>query len=519
MASVLSEALPCDELSDEELGDQICALAANIAAAQCRWLLMLAEFDGRLGWSGPGVKSIVHWLAWKCGLDQRSAREKVRIARALGALPKITAAFECGELSYSKVRCLTRAATPENEDYLLVLAQSGTANHIEKIVRAYRRNLPIDASDESGTSDKRYLRLTQYEDGTVEFRAKLGAEEGELLWIALDKVRKELKAEREAADDAADLMPRDAVQRADALVEMAQRTLSGTHKPSSNADRYQVMVHVDVDTLKEQNGGCYLDNGYGIASETAKRLLCDGSYIGVVHDKDGSVLDIGRKTRSIPVAVRRAMNLRDDGCTFPACDSKIFIDGHHIVPWAEGGATKLENLASLCWYHHKMLHEGGFKMRRNPDGTFVFFRPSGALIETPLLKGDKYAVERENLALGVKVDAMNLTPRHWYGETCDYDTTTVALLRLGGYPTNGSAEPLRKQSVVVDDPWYGDPVDDDEEDNGCWINGVFYPDEGEPDIPPYEPDMLDFPIDKLEALGVIRPGSYATDDDYGGRRI
>jgi hypothetical protein len=278
------------------------------------------------------------------------------------------------------------------------------------------------------------------------------------------------------------------------------------------------MLHVDVGALKELNGGCYLDAGAGVASETAKRLLCDGSFIGVVHDKDGNVLDIGRKTRVIPIAVRRAMNLRDDGCVFPACGAKIFIDGHHITPWAEGGPTKLENLASLCWYHHNLLHEGGFTMRRQPDGTFVFFRPSGAVIEAPMMKGDRYAVEGDNHALGVQVNGLSLMTKNWNGDLCDYSATTMSLLLLDGHLKNGSAEPLlkgvkpRRERVS-----HGSPKDDD--DNGFWVNGIFYPDKGEPDIPPWEPDMLNMPIDKLEALGLIRPGSYATDDDYEGRRI
>ena len=135
----ISEAAPLAEVPMERLESEITELAAHINAATCRWLLLVAEFDRRQGWGTWECRSCAHWLNWKCGIDLGAARERVRVARALDTLPAVTASFAAGQLSYSKVRALTRVATPETEEALLEMARQGTASHLERIVRAYRR--------------------------------------------------------------------------------------------------------------------------------------------------------------------------------------------------------------------------------------------------------------------------------------------------------------------------------------------------------------------------------------------
>ena len=133
-----------ERLSLEALEQRITELAAHIYAASYRWLCLLREFDEREGWAGWGIQSCAHWLNWKCGLDVRTAREKLRVAHALKALPRVSAAFERGEVSYAKVRALTRIADEDNEEYLLQVALGGTASHLETLVRAYRRCKRVD---------------------------------------------------------------------------------------------------------------------------------------------------------------------------------------------------------------------------------------------------------------------------------------------------------------------------------------------------------------------------------------
>ena len=177
---------------------------------------------------------------------------------------------------------------------------------------------------------------------------------------------------------------------APALCRCRPAPLSGTR-----AERYQVLIHVEPQTLRSGAvpGLSELEDGTRLAAETARRLTCDASLVRVTRGSDGSVLDVGRKTRTIPPALRRAMNVRDGGCRFPGCGSR-FVEGHHIEHWEDGGATNLRNCLSTCAFHHRLVHEGGFHVRMLRGGA-RFFTPDWKLIPghytAPRLKGDPVA--------------------------------------------------------------------------------------------------------------------------------
>jgi hypothetical protein len=171
-------------------------------------------------------------------------------------------------------------------------------------------------------------------------------------------------------------------QQADALVAMAKAYLSGggIGTPRSAADHYQVVIHTDASALR---GGAALHGGLGrsdLPVETVKRLTCDGSLITIVEDEDGTPLDVGRKRRTVTTALKRALWARDRHCSFPGCHNRCYVDAHHIEHWAEGGQTCLTNLTLLCTFHHTLLHEGGFKIRRDGEGAIYFQRPDGRVI-------------------------------------------------------------------------------------------------------------------------------------------
>jgi uncharacterized protein DUF222/HNH endonuclease len=424
-----------DDVPLDELGDRICELAAHISAAQYRWLRMLACFDRRCGWGGIGMKSCAHWLSWKCGYDLRSAREKLRVAHALDDLPLICEAFSRGEISYSKVRAITRIATASTEAELLMLARHGTTQHVEKIVRGYRRCLPNDVVDKR--YDKRYLDWRYDDDGSVVIRARLTPEEGALVVEAIERVRHEVRAVRHASADGYDGSAEPSRDRVDALTTMARRELAGEKAKSSSGDRYTVMVHVEAD------GAGHIDGGPALGSETLRRLTCDGALVAVLEDGD-EVLNVGRKTRTISPALRRALAVRDDGCAFPGCAHKSFVDGHHVRHWSNGGETALSNLISLCTFHHRLVHEGGVQVVAKPDGRFTFSMKDGRVLETAALSVEPGGVERANAELGLTIDGKTIVPR-WAGERCDYGVAVEGLLRINGVgaePSNGSAEPF-----------------------------------------------------------------------------
>ncbi len=384
------------ELSLDELEDELASWTAHLSAGMCRWLELVAEFDRRGGWAESGVGSCAEWLAWRCALAPRAAREHVRVARRLSELPLVHAAFARGELSYAKVRALTRLEEVGSEAELLELAFALTAAQLERAVRAYRRVGALEARE---VHEKE--RLTWYwdEDGSLVVRARLAPEDGALLLQALQAARERLW-KRAPSGERGSAEPRGGEPAArahdgeggsaepwrsgsrptnvEALVAMADASLA-YEGDRSGGDRYQVVVHVDHAVLAGRDkGSAVLDDGPPVAADTARRLACDSSIVRVTQGRAGP-LDVGRRTRAIPPALRRALRLRDRGCRFPGCESHRFVDAHHIHHWARGGPTALDNLVLLCRRHHRLVHEGGYRV----DERGRFYDPRGRPI-TPV---------------------------------------------------------------------------------------------------------------------------------------
>ena len=364
---------------EREIGE----LAAHIAAATCRWLELIAEFDRRDGHQAWGFYSCGAWVAWRCSLDPRSAREHVRVARALDRLPLVRERFRSGQLSYSKVRAITRIANAKIEEELVEMARFATAAQLDRIASGYRRSVSLESA-KAAHSD-RFLAYEWDDDGSLCIRARLAPEDGALLLKALGAGEDEIRAHGESDSDtsqggSAEPQATPRTNRADALVEVAEGYLGGDKKPRPAGERYHVIVHAQAAALSGEEAGCELEDGTAIATETARRLSCEASLVSVLHGPKGE-LDIGRKTRVVPPAIRRALHVRDEGrCQFPGCENHRWVDAHHIVHWARGGETKLDNLVLLCGHHHRLVHEGGFGVLRQGDGRLVFRRPDGQAV-------------------------------------------------------------------------------------------------------------------------------------------
>ncbi len=378
----------------ERLGAEIAELCSYIYAAEHRFLTLIREFDEQRGWAWLGFHTCSHWLNFNCGMGMNAARERVRVAHALGNLPKIDARFASGALSYSKVRAMTRIADESNEDYLLMIAKHGTAYHVEKLVSKYRRVVRLNDADAVRTLyDNRQLSCYYDHDGSLVIKGRFPAEQGALIVKALEMAMEKSFADVSAETSESSEPEPIATRRADALAEVAETYMNSEPVPNATADRYQVVVHVvgAASPLKGDNKP-QMDRGHGPllqddphiedgphvypkgtwSAETSRRIACDCSMLGIREDENGEPLSIGRKTRSIPPAMRRALRIRDGGCRFPGCTNDRFVDGHHIQHWADGGETSLDNLVLLCRRHHHLVHEGGFTCAKTNDGEVYF---------------------------------------------------------------------------------------------------------------------------------------------------
>jgi len=219
---------------------------------------------------------------------------------------------------------------------------------------------------------------------------------------------------------------------ADALVHMASLVLAAaapatgaTEPVAALPDRCQVVIHVDRDLTAPESGlRASLEDGTHVSAETLRRVCCDGGLVTAAVDEQGAVLDVGRKTRAIPTAIRRALSIRDQGCRFPGCSNQRFLHGHHVQHWLHGGRTSLENLVLLCSAHHRQIHEGGYSLRLGTDGGVEVRTPrGGTLAAQPTLAPDLGSVDWWSDwwggSSGTPIDAWTATPS-WGGERPDY---------------------------------------------------------------------------------------------------
>ncbi len=364
----------------DRLGDEIARLSAQVDAAMSRLLTLIREFDDQRGWSN-GFHSCADWLAWRVGLDIVAARERVRIARALGSLRILAGALERGELSYTKVRALTRIATPETEAQFLAMGRANTAAQIGWMIRSRRvLDRAADRREAARQHESRALRVYREESGMVVIQGRLDPEGGAVLMQALTAAQDALY--RRSKDTAR--TPTYVQQTADALTLLAEAALHHELDPGAPGERYQVVLHVDDSVLMsaDKTGESTLA-GTHASAEASERLSCDANRTWMRHDSEGNVLEVGRRTRTIPPALRRALLHRDQVCRFPGCGLR-FVQGHHIQHWAHGGPTTLANLVLLCRRHHRAVHEEGFQVTRDDSGALQFKSPAGQrLLEVP----------------------------------------------------------------------------------------------------------------------------------------
>ena len=374
----------------DQLEEDIISLSAQINATEYEFLVLIREFDLRQGWKPYHFNNCAEWLNMKCGIAPGTAREKMRVANALFDLTATSQAFQKGELSYSKARELTRIATPQNEEKLLDYAIPATAAQVENHCRELRNvQRDVSTTDANRLHQQRYLSRSLHGDGSMTISVELPRESGDLVMKALEMALRELNSEGGVSDGeqslasveetdsetGAESLP---AKQADALVRMARGYLAGgKEKSSSTADHYQVMVHVDEDALRHAPSNTSKSD---LPCETIRRLCCDSGLVVVTRDNKGNPLNVSRKHRVVQPPLKRALLARDRCCRFPGCTHEKWLDaqslprftGYHVEHWADGGETSLENTILLCSTHHRLLHEGGFRIRKDPGGEWQF---------------------------------------------------------------------------------------------------------------------------------------------------
>ncbi|MGC5256048.1 DUF222 domain-containing protein [Gordonia sp. DT218] len=385
-SSIFDDTRP-EDLSDDEIADRLVGYASQVAAMTARFLDLLAAFDDRSAWGGDGILSCAHWLTWRTGLSIRTAQDHLRVAHAVPALPLIREAFSHGRLSYSKVRALTRVATPEREQELLNVAMSSTAAQVERLVRKLRHIDRHAEEEERGQIDSRGSWRWN-DDGSLSVNLRLSPLDGARFLAGA--VRAEYERTRIGGDpdvptptdpasetpsskSAPDLWRNVPSDIAPAVIAMADTVQTVIEVPEF-VPGAEVVVHDDVDEP-------HIDGGPALDRAEVDEARCGGTERRVRRGKRGVVLTWGRKRRMPTRALMRIIFERDRCCRVPGCGRTRHLHAHHVQFVSHGGTTEPDNLILLCSTHHRALHRGEFSIRALGEQQFSFHRSDGSIID------------------------------------------------------------------------------------------------------------------------------------------
>ncbi|AFR51113.1 hypothetical protein KTR9_4509 [Gordonia sp. KTR9] len=400
VASMFDGADP-GSLSDEVLEARVLGYAAQITALTADFLDLVGELGGRESWRGPGIHSLAHWLSWKAGIASRTAHEHVRVARAIRELPVICRAFGEGRLSYSKVRALTRVATPEREQELVNVALSCTASQLDRAVRAMGQIDRDRGVEEDNRPPKESTGRWKWNaDGSLSVSLTLSPLDGARFLAGA--VRAEYERTRTCDDP--DLPTDQSVPRntepdsevvpsrrrdlwrqvpsnvAPAVVAMADMVHDGIAMPDV-APGAEILIHAG-----EEMESAQLDDGPALSEVEVAESRCGASIRDVVSRRVPgqpgklALLGVGRRSRVPTKALVRALFVRDRCCQMPGCGRTRHLHAHHVQLWSVGGRTDPDNLILLCGSCHRSLHRGEFSITAHGLQRFTFHRPDGAEI-------------------------------------------------------------------------------------------------------------------------------------------
>ncbi len=383
---------PIDSVSSHTLGDDLVAIRRQIDRLEAEFIRRVYRFDRDHGALAEGAASTASWLRGTCGLSGNAATDRVRMARMLNELPMTMTSFSAGRAPFTNVSLIARLAddvgvdaTRTVEETLVDAAEKVDAGRMWYLTSYTRQRLDADGALDRDNRDheRRWFACDQTFGGMFILRGELDAEGGAIVKTALDAL---------TPPTGPDDLRKTSQRRADALVELAARQLKKGNLPETHGQRPHLTLTATLETLRRDDGAhpAELAKAGPIHAETARRIACDAvrtiataaaataATAGAATSADGTVLSVGRASRTIPAPIRTALVRRDKGCRFPGCDRPPeWTDGHHIKHWADGGETSLTNLILLCRRHHRMVHERGWVLRLEPDGSVAVEEPRG----------------------------------------------------------------------------------------------------------------------------------------------
>jgi hypothetical protein len=361
----IPRALP-DGSGRAALIDELDAAHRRSCREQRDVLRLVAGVDRLEAWRDDGASDAPHWLSMRYGVSRWKARRWIAAGHALERLPRIDEALASGQLGLDKVVELCRFASAETEADLIAWARRVSCAAVRR-----RGDLAIRASIEEALDAERARLLSWWyvdEGRRVGLEAELPAAQGAIVMRAIERMAAQVPPMPD--EDPGSSAPQ---RRADALVAICSASIAADPDP----DRATVVIHAELDGLRSGSGGCEIEGGGAIDPQAVRRLLCNARVQTVLEGRDGEVLGLGRTSREPSAWMLRQIRYRDRECRFPGCGSHRFTEAHHVTWWRHGGRTDLDNLVLICSFHHRLVHELGWSMRRDPGGELRWLRPDG----------------------------------------------------------------------------------------------------------------------------------------------
>jgi hypothetical protein len=359
-----------------ELGEGLIKLREGADRIESIFAGGLRSFDRSGEYAADGALNVTSWLRWKCKLTAGAAAERVSIAHQMEKLPKFEEAFARGEIGYQHMAVITRsaehvgaAAVGREEAKLLEVARTMDPGQFTGVAKSFEHRVDAEAalSEANRAYRRRYLHISEPQDGAVRLDGLLDAEGGATLKTALGALMKPSKNDDRSSGQ----------RQADALVELCRRQLTGKGLPDVAGQRPHLIIRASAEVVAGLPGAPAgrLESGGTIHAETVRRFACD-SAITLITGRGELEHEISHASRTISAKLRRKLEARDDRCVFEGCDMPgRWTDGHHLIHWADGGPTTLENLALLCRRHHTRVHEEGWRLKRRDDGGYTAIPP------------------------------------------------------------------------------------------------------------------------------------------------
>ena len=367
---------PCLEwgrLDAAQLRDAARSMRSAISALEHQERLVLSEIGVRRAFTVDGSRDVADWSANNLGISRRVANEQVQLAEQLADLPRLAEAAATGAVTREQARPAADLARAAGTD----AGWAAQAPHLPvgTLSRHASKQRRPSAADHRAARNARHFRA--WTDGLeLRFRGSLPADDGARLLAAVERgMPPRTRATGPSAPDLEqDLSPDQ--RRADGLLALAKATLGSDADP----DRATITAVVELAAICDDDPGATaeLQRDQPLATETARRLVCDGRLQVVVQDRDGVTVGVGTTARVVSPAMRRALLRRDGGCRFGGCTATRFLEAHHVVPWPS--PTTMGNLAMICWHHHHAVHEGGWRLHGDPNGALHATHTDGATV-------------------------------------------------------------------------------------------------------------------------------------------